>query len=186
MGGVGKDSYDPRMSAVQVGGALRTRFEVAASDPGAIRRIVDSTGFFRAAEVDVAVELADERLAKGEASGYHFVFLEEGEGDAARVLGYACFGPIACTVDSFDLYWIAVDQSAQGRGLGRRLMREAEARVYAMGGRRVYIETSSQPLYEPTRRFYGVCGYAEEARLRDFYTAGDDKVVYVRRLSGAC
>jgi len=177
------------MSGVRADHALCVRTQVLAGDPAVIRRIVSSTGFFRATEVDVAAELADERLAKGEASGYHFVFLDDagagGEGEpgvTARVLGYACFGPIACTVDSFDLYWIAVDQSAQGRGLGRRLMRETEARVAAMGGRRVYIETSSQPLYEPTRRFYLGCGYAEEARLRDFYTAGDDKVVYARRL----
>jgi len=181
------------MSPVQVDRALRLRTEVLESDPAAIRRIVSSTGFFRPAEVDVAVELADERLAKADASGYHFVFLAEDGADsgadpagaspeAPRVVGYACFGPIACTVDSFDLYWIAVDHSAQGRGLGKRLMREAESRVAAMGGRRVYIETSSQPLYEPTRRFYLGCGYAEEARLRDFYTAGDDKIIYTRRL----
>lgn len=163
--------------------ALRT--EAHPGDAAAIRRIVASTGFFRPAEVDVAVELIDERLAKGEASGYHFVLLDEaGSATVAepRTIGYACFGPIPCTVDSFDLYWIAVDAAHQGRGLGRRLMSATEDRIRAMGGKRVYIETSSQPLYEPTRRFYAASGYAEEARLPDFYTAGDDKIIYVRRL----
>jgi ribosomal protein S18 acetylase RimI-like enzyme len=171
--------------------SLRT--DVLSSDPAAIRRIVASTGFFRPAEVDVAVELADERLARGDASGYHFVLLDERPaidedqtGPRAHppeaLLGYACFGPIACTVDSFDLYWIAVDAAHQGRGLGRRLMHEAEARIRALGGKRIYIETSSQPLYEPTRRFYQASGYTEQARLPDFYTAGDDKIIYCRRL----
>ena len=159
--------------------SITFRHELRPSDPEAVRHIVASTGFFRPAEVDVAVELPTERLARGEASGYHFVLADD---EAGGLVGYACFGPIACTVDSFDLYWIAVDAGRQGRGLGRLVMREAERCIRAMGGRRVYIETSSQPLYEPTRRFYLSAGYAEEARLRDFYTAGDDKVVYVRRL----
>lgn len=163
------------------------RHALRSSDPAAIRRIVASTGFFRPAEVDVAVELADERLAKGEASGYHFALLDEpgalGDGgEASRLVGYVCVGAIACTVDSFDLYWIAVDAAKQGQGLGRRLMGEGEALVRSMGGKRVYIETSSQPLYEPTRRFYLASGYVEQARLPDFYTAGDDKIIYARRL----
>ncbi len=167
--------------------AMSIRTDARPGDPASIRRIVASTGFFRPDEVDVAVELADERLTKGEASGYHFVFVDDstqvGPGASERTtIGYACFGPIPCTIDSFDLYWIAVHESQRGKGLGRLIMREAEARVLAMGGRRVYIETSSQPLYEPTRRFYLASGYAEEARLRDFYTAGDDKIIYARRL----
>ena len=166
--------------------ALSIRTDAMVADAASIRRIVDSTAFFRPAEVDVAVELVEERLAKGEPSGYHFVFFDEastqGDPAAVRTVGYACFGPIACTVDSFDLYWIAVDASCQGRGLGKRVMRAAEDRIGAMGGRRVYIETSSQPLYEPTRRFYLASGYAEQARLPDFYSDGDDKIIYARRL----
>lgn len=158
------------------------RTEVRPADPSAIRRIVASTGFFRPDEIEVAVELADERLTKGAASGYHFVFLDLPDTPAPTTIGYSCFGPIPCTVDSFDLYWIAVDQTHRGKGLGRRLILETEARIGAMGGRRVYIETSSQPLYAPTQGFYRASGYTEEARLRDFYTAGDDKIIYARHL----
>ena len=70
----------------------------------------------------MAVELAEERLAKGPASGYHFVFAERD----GRVLGYTCYGPIALTDGSYDLYWIAVDKSTQGQGLGRLLMEKSE------------------------------------------------------------
>ena len=41
-----------------------------------IREIVVSTKFFYDHEVDVAVELIEERLGKGESTGYHFVFAE--------------------------------------------------------------------------------------------------------------
>lgn len=153
------------------------REAVEPGDQQAVRRIVESTGFFYPAEVDVAVELVQERLQKGEASGYHFVFAtREGEGPTA----YACFGPIACTVGSYDLYWIAVMNDARGTGLGRRVLAEAERRIAHAGGMRVYIETSSRELYEPTRQFYLRCGYRIAAVLVDFYAPGDDKVVLVK------
>ncbi|MBN1105272.1 MAG: GNAT family N-acetyltransferase, partial [Deltaproteobacteria bacterium] len=42
-----------------------------------IREIVSSSGFFSPAEVEIAGELVEERLAKGVSSGYHFIFAED-------------------------------------------------------------------------------------------------------------
>jgi hypothetical protein len=47
----------------------------------------------------------------------------------------------------------------------------------------ICLETSSQGGYERTRRFYDQAGYVEEARLRDFYKPGDDRITYVKRFS---
>jgi hypothetical protein len=44
------------------------------------------------------------------------------------------------------------------------------------------VETSSRPLYEPTRRFYLACGYRLEAQLEDFYAPGDGKVIFLKVL----
>jgi len=44
------------------------------------------------------------------------------------------------------------------------------------------IDTSSLPHYEPTRRFYGHRGYAVDAVLHDYYAAGDDMVVFRKKL----
>jgi ribosomal protein S18 acetylase RimI-like enzyme len=155
------------------------RYTATPHDPPIVRRIVESTGFFTAAEVDVAVELVDERLAKGDASGYHFIFAEDG----GETIGYACYGEIACTVGSYDLYWIAVDRQHQSRGLGRTLVAESQRQIAALGGRRIYIETSNRPQYEPTRQFYLRCGYTVAAVLPDFYSAGDDKVILVKQVA---
>ncbi len=159
-------------------GATSFRQEPRSSDPAGVREIVESTGFFRPAEADVAVELVEDRLARGERSGYYFVFADEG----GRTIGYACFGPIACTVRSFDLFWIAVRASHQGRGLGRALIARSEAAVAGMGGARIYVETSTLPKYAPTLAFYERCGYRKEAFLEDFYDTGDGKLVYVKVL----
>jgi ribosomal protein S18 acetylase RimI-like enzyme len=148
------------------------------TDRDAVRRIVDRTGFFRPDEVDVAVELVDERLTRGPASGYDFVFAQAGD----SVVGYACFGPIACTLASFDLYWIAVDPQLQGQGIGQRLMAAAERRIAKAGGQRIYIDTSGQPKYAPTRAFYEHAGFRCDARLADFYAPGDDRIIFVKVL----
>jgi len=156
----------------------RLRADVTRRDPETVRRIVEATRFFRDDEVDVAVELVTERLSRGESSGYHFVFADTDDGSA----GYACFGLIACTVSSYDLYWIAVHPEAQGGGVGTLLIREVERRIAEMGGSRVYVETSSRPAYEPTRRFYETRGYRTEAVLEDYYAPGDGKVVLVKTI----
>lgn len=159
----------------------RLRADVTPRDPENVGSIVRATQFFRDDEVDIAVELVSERLARGEASGYHFVFAET----ADRSSGYACFGPIGCTVSSYDLYWIAVHPDFQGSGVGTLLIREVERRIAELGGTRVYVETSSRPKYEPTRRFYESRGYRTEAVMEDFYAPGDGKVVFVKPLPSA-
>jgi len=154
------------------------RTEVKESDPAAIREIIRSSGFFREDEVDVAVELAEERLAKGAASGYEFIFAEIG-GD---VVSYACYGLIPCTLVSYDLYWIATRNDQRGTGVGRIVLAEVEKSILALGGKAIYVETSGMAKYEPTRAFYLKNGYPEKARFEDFYAEGDDKVVYVKKL----
>src|SRR5688572_5857877 len=96
----------------------RLRTVANRSDVDAVREIVASTRFFSPAEVDVAVELIEDRLAKVDASDYQFIFADVD----SRTIGYSCFGPIACTVGSYDLYWIAVHEEFRGGGLGRRLL----------------------------------------------------------------
>jgi len=173
-----KNSQPARAGGAAVIDMCVLRNALIAGDRGAIESLVAGTGFFHPAEVAVAVELVDERLARGPASGYEFLLAElDGE-----VIGYACYGPIACTTGSYDLFWIAVDARFQRHGVGRLLMRAAETEVARLGGRRIYIDTSGKPQYEPTRAFYERNGFVCEARLVDFYAPGDDRVIFVNTL----
>lgn len=157
---------------------IKFRYEVMPEDLEAIRRLAESTGFFYSDEVDVAEELVRERLAKGDNSGYYFVLAEY----AGRLAGYSCYGPIACTASSFDVYWIVVDPDLQGRGIGRRLLMETERLVRAAKGERVYVETSQRPLYTSTREFYEKNSYKAQSLLENFYGPGDGKVTYCKIL----
>ena len=159
---------------------LGWREEVSPGDRESVRRLCELSGFFSAEEVDIAVELVEERLAKGVASGYHFLFAQHGD----TVLGFACYGPIPGTESSWDLYWIAVEEKKRGRGLGRKLQAEVERRTVLFGGRRLYAWTSSRDQYLPTRKFYERLGYSQEAALRDYYKPGEHLIIYVKHLPG--
>jgi len=156
------------------------RQDVTASDRECVRCIVASTGYFSPAEVGIAVELVEERLAKGARSGYLFLFAETVRG----VIGYTCFGPIAGTLSSFDIYWVAVHRDQQREGIGRKLLFVSESLIAEAEGRKIFVDTSSRPQYEPTRRFYERCGYRRAAVIEDFYGPGDGKIVYVKDLFG--
>ena len=158
---------------------LVLRDTVTEADIEQVKRIVVSTGFFAEYEIDIAVELVEERLAKGEKSGYFFVFADRN----GKTLGYSCYGPIACTENRFDLYWIAVDKEYQNEGVGKILLRGSEERIAALKGEKVYVETSSREEYLPTRSFYLRCGYRVDAEQKDFYKKGDNKVVLVKDVS---
>lgn len=157
---------------------LTYREEPAPSDLDWVGKIVESTDFFTREERDIALELVAERLAKGENSGYLFLFAEGPQG----VVGYSCFGPIMGTVASYDLYWLAVHDRCRGVGIGKRLLALSEKAIARRGGKRIYADTASREQYAPTRAFYLACGYREEARLIDFYAPGDGKVIYVKAL----
>ncbi|MBI1238810.1 MAG: GNAT family N-acetyltransferase [Alphaproteobacteria bacterium] len=154
------------------------RGAVGIADVEAIRRMVIATGKFSADEVAIAVELAEERIAKGRASGYSFVLADI----AGKLAGYACYGPTPGTETTFDLYWIVVDPAHQGSGLGKALLTRVEGAVRAAGGRAVYVDTSSTPAYEATRAFYRNTGFAVLATLPDFYRPGDGKVILAKTL----
>jgi RimJ/RimL family protein N-acetyltransferase len=53
----------------------------------------------------------------------------------------------------------------------------------ARGERILLVETSGLPEFERTRAFYAKHGYEEEARIREFYRAGEDKVVFRKALA---
>ncbi len=146
------------------------------ADVKSIGSILSTSGFFSNEEQEVGVSLVRERLQQGEGCGYFFQFAQVG----SSVRAYACFGPIPGTKSSFDLYWIAVDPTYRGKGLGTLLLHKTEDEIQRKGGTRIYIETSSTELYVPTRFFYEHNKYRLEAELQNYYAPGDNKLIYVK------
>ncbi len=67
-------------------------------------------------------------------------------------------------------------------GIGKLLLEKTEKLIAGLQGRVIWVETSGQDKYLPTRKFYLRFGYREEAVLKGFYGPGDDKFIYVKRM----
>jgi D-alanine-D-alanine ligase len=162
----------------QLRAGLDVRRTLAPVDREPLEALIRATGFFNPEEIEVALELVDDRLAEGEASHYRFL-VGEREG---RVAGYACWGPIPGTLAAADLYWIVIHPDFQGQGAGAALLRAAEEWLAAEARARIYVETSTRPQYQPTRAFYLACGYRLVSELVDFYGPGDGKATFLKVL----
>jgi len=141
-------------------------------------KILRHTPEFKLSEVVVAEEVIDGCLKDPVNSGYYTLVAEDGSG----ILGYIFYGPTPLTEGTWDLYWEAVAQESRGQGIGSALMRAAEEEIRKAEGRLALIETSSTPAYEKTRRFHLGLGYEIIARIPDFYSPGDDKIILQKRL----
>jgi len=148
-------------------------------DREAVLEIVQAAGTFTPAEILCAREQVDIFLGQPGQQDYFLVVVENAEG---RVAGYMSYGRTPLTEGAYDIYWMAVEPGEQGRGYGRELVGWLEDRVREWGGRLILIETSSQPGYERTRRFYINLDYREVSRVPDFYKPGDDRITYAKYL----
>lgn len=90
------------------------------------------------------------------------------------------------TAGTWNLLMLVVHPARQREDRGAALVRAAGGAVRSRGGRLLLVETSGTEGFTRQRVFYRRLGYEEEARLRDFYDAGDDKVVSSKPLAGPC
>lgn len=144
-------------------------------DRGRIHDILAGGRTFTDEEVAVALSVIDDALRSPQADDYTILCAENEAGD---VLGYVCFGPIPMTDRCYDLYWICVDRASKKRGIGTSLMLAMETDLKKRNARHIYIDTSSTPPYDDARSFYERHGYRTVSVSPDFYSQGDDKVVY--------
>jgi ribosomal protein S18 acetylase RimI-like enzyme len=156
---------------------LSIRKDIHSEDAGKIRGILSGTGFFDEApdEIDVAMELVHSAIDDGnDAENYRILIAEDG----SEVVGYICYAHVPCTLSTYEMYWICVDKRTQGKGVGRALVDEALGEVRGLGGVKIILYTAGREQYLPTQRFYASCGFALEARLKNYYAPGDDCLIY--------
>lgn len=149
---------------------------VAPDDVPALEAVIAATGLF-------PPEMLDGMIAgylRGDAGEEFWLTVDDG-GAVAVAHG----APERMTQGTWNLLLIAVHPERQGEGLGAKLLRHVERALATRGERLLLVETSGLPSFERTRAFYRKCGYDEEARIRGFYRAGDDKVVFRKALATA-
>ena len=150
-----------------------------AADKPAILDVAVDSGLFPAEHVGDLADLMDAQLG-AEADGHHWIVRAADDG---QVLAAAYYAPEPLTDGTWNLYFIAVREAGKGQGIGSELLRHVESGLRQNRQRVLVIETSGLDGFELTRRFYLKHGYSEEARIRDFYAAGEDKVVFWKGLA---
>jgi ribosomal protein S18 acetylase RimI-like enzyme len=148
-------------------------------DSGAIIALAVAAGMFPANETKALGKVLGDYF-DGKLDDGHVWVTDEEEGEPRGVAYYA---PDLMADRTWYLYMIAVHPDCQGRGRGTALIQHVENALRSSGERLLLVETSGLPKYDRARAFYTKCGYEEEARIRDFYTAGDDKIVFRKALN---
>ena len=103
--------------------------------------------------------------------------------DDGRVDAVCYFAPEEMADGVWNLLLIAVDPKRHGAGLGSRLMLAVERQLAAEGIRILLVDTSGKDGFKRTRAFYDMLGYEREARIRDYWAEGDDKVTFRKVLA---
>jgi ribosomal protein S18 acetylase RimI-like enzyme len=142
-------------------------------DLSAMKLIIDGTGLFPA---DMLDDMVSAFFDDAHTTDMWFVVAHE------AIMALAYCAPERMTGGTWNLYLIAVDPACQGQGVGAALMRHVETVLTARGERLLLVETSGLPEFERTRQFYLKNGYSLEARIRGFYAAGEDKIVFHKAL----
>jgi ribosomal protein S18 acetylase RimI-like enzyme len=95
-----------------------------------------------------------------------------------KLIAFCGYGIADCSVDSWMIYWIGVEETERRSGNGTRILREVERNIRQSGGERIFLEATSKD--ESANAFYLKNGYKEAAVIKDYYSEGDDKIVYVK------
>jgi ribosomal protein S18 acetylase RimI-like enzyme len=152
---------------------------VVPADTAHLLHLAEDTGVFKPLEIQALREVLDDYHATNQAQGHRAAGFEQ----SGELVGFIYYAPAAMTDRAWNLWWIVVGKAHQAGGIGGRLLRHAEDEIRKARGRVLFIETSSLPHYELTRRFYVKYGYGQAARLADFYAPGDDLLFFRKDLA---
>jgi ribosomal protein S18 acetylase RimI-like enzyme len=142
--------------------------------------IAEASGLFQPNQLDEIGEMLTDYFSScsdSSNSDPHWITDDDG-----KPVGVAYCASEPMTDGTWNLQLIAIRPDRQGQKRGTALLHYVEQVLTARGARVLLVETSGLPSFKRTRTFYRKCGYDEEARIRDFYKAGDDKIVYHKAL----
>ena len=134
-------------------------------DLSAMKEVIRATGLFPAALL--------EGMVTGDSDPGALWLVAE----RAELTALAYVAPERMTAGTWNLLLIAVHPDHQETGVGSALIARVELAVRDRGAHLMLVETSGQAEFAATRRFYQQRGFTPEARIRDYYQPGDDKIV---------
>ena len=142
-------------------------------DLNGLKEVLDSSELFPSEYLD---DMIADYFDNPNSEDIWFTAIMDGD-----VVGLGYCAPEKFTEGTYNLYAIGLRKEYQGKGIGKRMMHYIEDRLQQAGHRILIVETSGTPQFELTRKFYLQCNYNKEAVIRDFWSEGDDKVIFWKR-----
>jgi len=149
------------------------------ADVPLIEKFLAKVKAFSDEEIKVAMELVNIAAKDPKQTDYNVFVYTEGR----RILGYYCIGKRPLTDAVYDLYWIVTNPDYPKKGVGKSLLKHAEEFVLSHNGRWLLAETSSKDSYAPARNFYLRNHYSIIAEINNFYSVGDNLMVFGKYFS---
>ncbi len=147
-------------------------------DMPALIALAEATGLFQPHETDILAQMLSEYFGSGtESQGFWLTDDDDGS------VGVAYVAPEPMTEGTWNLYLLAVHPDHQRQGRGAAMLAQVEQMLTERGERVLLVETSGLESFEYVRAFYRKSGYDEEARIREFYRVGDDKIIFRKTLT---
>ena len=106
----------------------------------------------------------------------NYIAVEESRGEVAGVVGFSPdkYG----TPDTYWINWLYVDSRFRRAGIGAKLLDFIIDRVRSRKARKLYLDTSSDPIYEAAVALYERFGFQIEGRLKDYYDPNEDYLIF--------
>jgi ribosomal protein S18 acetylase RimI-like enzyme len=147
-------------------------------DTDALIEVACASGLFNPHQVDELSGMLTEYFAAQSTTQELWVTDDDG-----GPTGVAYTAPERMTDGTWNLYLIAIHPDRQRQGRGRALLEYVERLLAERGQRILLVETSGTNDFDYVRAFYRNSGYEEEARIRDFYADGVDKIVFRKTIN---
>jgi len=140
--------------------------------------LAKETGLFELEQLDDLTKILKQHFDnRRESSDLWFTY----RGKEPVAVAYVA--PERMTQGAWNLYLIAVHPNHQRKGYGKSLLQHIEQVLANRDERILLVETSGTDEFTYVRQFYRNNGYEEEARIREFYAPGVDKVIFRKSLS---
>ena len=101
-------------------------------------------------------------------------------------VGVAHLAPEKMTNGTWNLLFIAVHPDHQRQGRGKSILKHVQQWLRSNGERILLVETAGLDSFDYVRSFYVGDGFENEARVRDFYDVGVDKIIFRKSLTEVC
>ena len=148
--------------------------DVIKEDISELKNVIDSSELFPSEFLD---EMISDYFNNLETQDIWITYIDNNKPVA---IGYCV--PEKLTEGTYNLLAIGVSRNAQRKGIASEMMKHVEQLLKNKDGRILIVETSSDDAQIGAREFYKKIGYTQEAIIRDFWRAGEDKIVFWKKL----